>query len=408
MPPNAPEPESRTLLAEILGTGAAGAGSDEDLAKILARTCTVLDVDTATVLRHEPQWRRVVAVAAAGLEEEVYQGVQVPVGTGFAGSVAARREPVVIDRVDQTTVLNALLWERGLHAMLGVPMFAGSELAGVLHIGSVRERRFSTTDIETLRLLADRLAVGLQAETVRGNQAATIALQRSLLPGVLPSIDGLRMAARYVPGAEAGLGGDWYDVFRLPGGQTGIVMGDVSGHGLEAAIVMGRLRSALRAYALDCDDPAEVLAKLDRKANHFEHGVMATVAYGVLRPGHEHLALSLAGHLPPVVVSPGRPAELVPAPPDPPVGLTLGANVKRRTTVVELPPGAIAAFYTDGLVERRDRLVDTGMRQLVELVRPEDPERASARIMAGMVGSRPPQDDVALVVLHRTASAGTP
>ncbi|HEY3477699.1 MAG TPA: SpoIIE family protein phosphatase, partial [Streptomyces sp.] len=81
------------------------------------------------------------------------------------------------------------------------------------------------------------------------------------------------------------------------------------------------------------------------------------------------------------------------------------ATVERRTTTVELVPGAVAAFYTDGLVERRDRLVDTGMDQLAELVRPEDPELACARIMAAMVGSRPPQDDVALVVLQRTAGA---
>ncbi|MER6878426.1 PP2C family protein-serine/threonine phosphatase, partial [Amycolatopsis sp. NPDC000673] len=219
---------------------------------------------------------------------------------------------------------------------------------------------------------------------------------------------GLRAPAEGFQQRSAGLGGDWYDVFRLPEGQTGIVMGDVSGHGLEAAVIMGRLRSALRAYALDCDDPAEVLAKLDRKANHFEHGVMATVAYGILRPGHDSIALSLAGHLPPVVASPGKPAELVAAPPDPPVGLTVGATVERRTTHVELPPEAVAVFYTDGLVERRDRLVDAGMDQLTALVRPEDPERACARIMAAMVGSRPPQDDVALVVLHRTAGAGTP
>ncbi|HEY2057415.1 MAG TPA: GAF domain-containing SpoIIE family protein phosphatase [Amycolatopsis sp.] len=396
-----PEPEFRTRLSEITGyEGPAGrAGGIEET---LARACAVLGVDTATVLRHEPPSQHLVAIAAAGLEEEVYQGVRVPVGAGFAGTVAARREPVVIDRVDETTVLNSLLWERGLRTMLGVPMLAGAELVGVLHVGSVDQRRFTTTDIEVVRLLADHLAAVLRSETLRQNQAAAIALQRSLLPGKLPEIDGLRAAARYVPGAGAGLGGDWYDLFRLPGDRLGIVMGDVSGHGLDAAVIMGRLRSALRAYALDCEDPAEVLGKLDRKANHFEHGVMATVAYGVLDAGHEQLALSLAGHLPPVVVSAGRPAGLVPAPADPPIGLSLGTP-RRRTTMVPLPPGTVAAFYTDGLVERRDRPVDEGMRQLTELLRVEDPERACSRVMAAMVGARPSPDDVALVVLLRPA-----
>ncbi|WP_027927450.1 PP2C family protein-serine/threonine phosphatase [Amycolatopsis benzoatilytica] len=396
----------RALLDEILGAGPGQSEPGEELAKVLARACAVLDVDTATVLRHDPHSRRLVAIAAAGLEEEVCQGVQIPVGAGFAGRVAASRDAVVLDHVDETTVVNPLLWERGLRAMLGVPMLAGTELVGVLHVGSVRQRRFAAADVETLRLLADRLAALLRLETTRQDQAAAIALQRSLLPGILPSIDGLRLAARYVPGAEAGLGGDWYDVFRLPGGRTGIVMGDVAGHGLEAAVVMGRLRSALRAYALDCPDPAEVLDKLNRKAVHFEHGVMATVAYGVLDAGHERIALSLAGHLPPVVAAPGEPAELAAVPPDPPIGLALGKPVRRRTALVELPPGAVAVFCTDGLVERRDQLADTGLRVLANLVRAEDPERACSRIMAALIGSRPPQDDVALMVLRRCAETG--
>ncbi|MBB4689519.1 PP2C family protein-serine/threonine phosphatase [Amycolatopsis jiangsuensis] len=399
MPQRTPEPESRTLLSEIISTGTTHVGLAEELEKTLDRACAVLEVDTATVLRHEARWQHLVAVASAGLEEEVYQGTRVPVGSGFAGAVAQSREPVVIDRVDETTVVNALLWERGLHTMLGVPMLAGDELVGVLHVGSVRERAFSATDIETVRLLAGHLAAAMQAELLRQNQSATLALQRSLLPGSLPRIDGLRLAGRYVPGAGAGLGGDWYDLFELPGDRVGIVMGDVSGHGLDAAVIMGRLRSALRAYALDCADPAEVLGKLNRKADHFEHGVMATVAYGIIDAGRSRLALSLAGHLPPALVSPGTAAELVDAPADPPIGLTT-RPAQRRTTVVGLRPDTVLAFYTDGLVERRDQLADTGMRLLTELLRVEEPEPACTRLMSKLVGSRPPQDDVALVVIR--------
>lgn len=400
MPPHAPEPESRILLGEIVGTAAGHAGLADELRKILARACAAVGVDAATVLRHDARWQQLVAIGAAGLEDEVYQGVRVPVGQGFAGTVAVRREPVVIDRSEGPTALNALLWERGLHTMLGVPMLAGGELIGVLHVGSVAHRQFTATEVETVRLLADHLASAIQSEILFQNQVATIALQRSLLPGNLPDLDGLRVATRYVPGTDVALGGDWYDIFPLPGGRIGIVIGDVAGNGLEAAVIMGRLRSALRAYALDCDDPAEVLGKLDHKANHFEHGAMATVAYGVLDPQREHLVLSLAGHLPPILASPGAPAALVTAPADHPIGLTIDPT-SRRTTTVRLPLGTVVVFYTDGLVERRDQLVDIGMRRLTELVRAEDPDRACARIMAEMVGSLPPQDDVALVVLQR-------
>ncbi|RSM40716.1 diguanylate phosphodiesterase [Amycolatopsis balhimycina DSM 5908] len=389
-------------LETIIGAPADHLGLAELLTETLRRLREVMAVDTATVLRYQANGRQLVAFAAAGIEEEVHQGVRVPVGSGFAGKVALERAPVIIDHVDESTVVNSLLWERGLHSMLGVPMLAGTELVGVLHVGSVAPRLFGEPDVATLQLLADRLAMAIQVEALEENRTATVALQRSLLPSSLPEVPGLAFGARYVPGAETGLGGDWYDLFSLPGDRLGVVMGDVSGHGLEAAVIMGRLRSALRAYALDCESPAEVLAKLDRKANHFEHGAMATVAYGIIGPSREALTLSLAGHLPPVLALPGEAGRLVDVPPDPPIGLTIG-RPERRTNVIALPPGAVLAFYTDGLVERRDRPVDTGMHQLEAAVHAGEPERVCARIMAAMIGNRPAQDDVALLAIQRRA-----
>jgi sigma-B regulation protein RsbU (phosphoserine phosphatase) len=148
-----------------------------------------------------------------------------------------------------------------------------------------------------------------------------------------------------------------------------------------------------------------VLAKLDRKANHFEHGAMATVAYGIVEPSRETMALSLAGHLPPVQAEPGGPGRLLDVPPDPPIGLTIG-EPQRRTAVLDLTPGSVLAFYTDGLVERRDRPVDTGMKQLAEALRADDPDRVCAQVMAAMIGSRPAQDDVALLAIRRELPAG--
>ncbi|MFJ9782398.1 PP2C family protein-serine/threonine phosphatase [Amycolatopsis sp. NPDC101161] len=390
-------------LEKIIGVPAEHLGLADLLAETLQRLREVMDVDTATVLRYQPSGRQLVAFAAAGIEEEVHQGVRVPVGSGFAGRVALERQPVVLDHVDETTVVNSLLWERGLRSMLGVPMVAGPELVGVLHVGSVEPRAFGEAEVVTMQLLADRLAMAIQVEALEENRTATMALQRSLLPSSLPEVPGLAFGARYVPGAETGLGGDWYDLFVLPGDRLGVVMGDVSGHGLEAAVIMGRLRSALRAYALDCESPDEVLAKLDRKANHFEHGAMATVAYGIVGPGREAIALSLAGHLPPAQALPGEPGRLLGVRPDPPIGLTIG-RPQRHTTVIDLPPESVLAFYTDGLVERRDRPVDTGMRQLAETLRAGDPERVCAQLMASMIGNRPAQDDVALLAIQRQAA----
>ncbi|WP_037307863.1 PP2C family protein-serine/threonine phosphatase [Amycolatopsis orientalis] len=386
------------VLEAITDTALANLGPGKVIATILERVREVFGVDTATVLRHEPEAQVLHAIAASGIEEEVFQDVRVPVGAGFAGRVAAERSPVVLDQVDETTVVNALLRERGLRTMLGVPMLSGDELVGVLHVGSVTPREFVEADVELLRLVAARLALAVQLDVSAADRAAAAALQRSLLPGRLPTVAGMQFGARYVPGTEPGVGGDWYDLFPLPGDRFGIVMGDVAGHGLNAAVIMGRLRSALRAYALESDDPAEVLTKLDRKVHHFEPGALATVVYGLMQASRDSMAISLAGHLPPVLAVPGAPSAFVDVPVDPPIGVT---GPKRRRTVVDLPPGGLLAFYTDGLVERRDHLIDVGLQRLADVVTADQPGAVCARVMAALVGTTAAQDDIALLIARR-------
>jgi putative methionine-R-sulfoxide reductase with GAF domain len=363
---------------------------------LLRRVRDLFGVDTVTVLLLDDARERLVATAAAGLEEEVYQGVRVPVGSGFAGRVAARREPLVIEQVGPSTVVNPLLWERGLQVLLGVPMVVGGQVIGVLHIGSTVPRRFTDSDIGSLQLVADRLALAANAYRSRSERAAATMLQASLLPAHLPTVPGWELAARYVSGTDSGVGGDWYDVFPLPDGRLGVVIGDVVGSGLAAAVVMGRLRSALRAYALELDDPAEVLGRLDRKASHFEHNTMATVGYAMIDTDLQHLRLALAGHLPPVLAVPGRPAVYVDVPVGPPVGQWLAIE-GRRSGRIEVPPGALVALFTDGLVERRGEDLDERLDRLLATVAPEPPEVACARIMSAMVGTRAATDDIALL-----------
>ena len=376
---------------------------DQMSEEMLLRVRDVLQVDTATVLQYDPASDHLVVTASSGIEEEVRQAVRIPFGLGFAGTIAATRQPLIIDHVDETTVLNSLLWEHGLQTMLGVPMLAGGRLAGVLHVGSRAPRSFDEHDIEMLRLAADRFALATQAEMSHAERAAATALQRSLLPTRLPVVPGFEFAARYVPSATFGVGGDWYDVFALPRDRVGIVIGDVSGHGLASAVVMGRLRSALRAYALDNDEPSVVLAKLDRKANHFETGAMATVGYGVIDLATNRMRLSLAGHLPPLLAAPGQSAEFVDLAPDPPIGFDLRAR-PRRTHAVDLPPGASVCFYTDGLVERREASIDDGLALLPKVVCADRAEITCARLMARFVGTQSLADDVAVLVAHRKAA----
>ncbi|HEV2783473.1 MAG TPA: GAF domain-containing SpoIIE family protein phosphatase [Actinophytocola sp.] len=391
------------VLEAVTDSALARLELDKIIVTLLDEVVDVLQVDTSAVLLHDPASDHLIATAAVGIEEEVWQGVRVPVGAGFAGRVAAGRQPVIMDRVDSSTVVNPLLWQTGIRALLGVPMLVQNMLVGVLHVGSKTARRFTDADVELLQLVADRLALAVSVQRSSAERQAAAALHRSLLPGRLPAVPGLEFAARYVPGANVGVGGDWYDVFDLPGDRIGIAIGDVVGHGLSAAVVMGRLRSVVRAYAMESADPGEVLAKVDRKTSHFEHGTMATIGFALVEPSHDRLRLALAGHAPPLLADPDRPAAFVDVPTGPPIGFGL-ATTHRDSGVVDLPPGGLMVFYTDGLAERRDRPLDDGMSMLRQAVTTDAPDLVCARVMAALVGTHPAQDDIALLVLRRSAT----
>jgi len=302
-------------------------------------------------------------------------------------------------------VLNPILWAKGIQSMMGVPMVAGGKVIGVLHVGSLTPRQFTGHDAELLQLAADRAAAAVQSMTAQADRLAAAALQRSLVPTALPAVPGTELAARYIPGS-GGVGGDWYDVFTLPTGELCVVIGDVAGSGLPAAVIMGRMRSALRAYALETRDPAEVLGRLDRKMQHFEPDAMATVLYAVIEPRLGRMDICLAGHFPPVIAYPGQPAELASVA----TGVILGIadQVRRPVTTVQLPPGALLCFYTDGLIERPGEVIDDGLARLCQAVTAQFPEAACAAVMQALVGSGPARDDIALLMVRvQAAQAGS-
>jgi len=370
------------------------------LDELLERVRDLLDTDTAAILLLDPHARQLVATAAKGLEEEVRQGFRIAVGRGFAGRVAATAQPVILPDVKPGEVLNPILLDKGIRSLLGVPIFAAGEVVGVLHVGTVDPREFTPEDVGLLQLAADRASVAGQVRSHKLEQAAALALQRSLLPPQLPVLPGLEMAARYVPGHEFGIGGDWYDVFTLPSGWLGVVIGDISGHGLASAVIMGRVRSALRAYTLIADDPAEALALLDRKIHHFEAGSLTTALYAMISPDRTRMRLSSAGHLRPVLAVPGRAARLLDMRVDAPLGIGR-PHLTRHTTEVELPAGALLLCYTDGLVERRHEIIDVGLQALIEVVRPDAPEQVCTTVMSS-IGLDQPTDDIAILAVRST------
>jgi sigma-B regulation protein RsbU (phosphoserine phosphatase) len=232
--------------------------------------------------------------------------------------------------------------------------------------------------------------------TARADRIAAAAMQRSLLPSALPAVPGAEFAARFIPGHDR-IGGDWYDVFTLPSGELGLVIGDAGGSGLAAAVIMGRMRSALRAYALETSNPAEVLSRLDRKMQHFEPGATATVMYVVIQPGLARARISCAGHIPPVIAAPGNPAHVADIPVDVMIGITPGRTGRRMTTV-DIRPGGLFCMFTNGLVERPGRPVDDGLARLCAALTPQAPESAAAAVMAALADGEPARDDIALLV----------
>ncbi len=374
---------------------------DALLEELLNRIQEALEVDTVAILLQDTESKQLVARAAKGLEEEVERGVRIPLGRGFAGRIAAERVPIFIADVDHADVLNPILREKGIVSMLGVPLIVEGELIGVLHVGSLRAREFGQTDLAVLQMAAARAAPAIEharlSAALQHEHDVSMLLQRSLLPKRLADMVGVKVATRYLPAREE-VGGDWYDVFELPRGQVGVVIGDVVGHGISAAALMGRLRTALHSYAIEGHGPGRTLELVDRFVQSLSESAMATAAYAVFDTYTSALRYATAGHLPPVVISGGetRVLEVTPAPP-------LGAFPYGRCPEHELSleSGEILLLYTDGLVERRGVPLSTGIEALATAVRDATtPEEACASAIADLVPVVGLNDDVAIVSLQ--------
>ncbi len=398
MPSDNPRDRLDDLLA-VTEVGLSSLGIEDLLVELLNRVREILDSDTAAVLLIDEGGNDLVARAACGIEEEVHQGVRVPVGAGFAGAIAASKRPVALDRVDATTVANPILYQKGIRVMLGVPLLSADKVIGVLHVGRLENHPFIHDDEELLGVVAERVSGAIQAHQLAVERAAAMLLERGLLPPILPAVPGVQFAARYVAQEARSVGGDWYDVFTLPSGVLWVVIGDVAGHGLSAAVVMGRVRSALRAYALENHPPDEVLRLVDHKVAYFEVGSLVTLACATSSPPYDYFEVVSAGHLPPILAVPESPAKLVDMEVLPPLGI--GPGLRRPPTTVTVPPGAVLVFYTDGLVERRDEDIDSNLSRLRAIVTADDPEAVCSNVMRAMIGSDAPQDDVAVVALRR-------
>ncbi|HVE64520.1 MAG TPA: GAF domain-containing SpoIIE family protein phosphatase [Mycobacteriales bacterium] len=282
--------------------------------------------------------------------------------------------------------------ETGIRSMLSFRLFVDEDTLGSLNLYASHPAAFGAEETATGGIFAAHAAVALVTAQQRDRadeladelanseervsslrEQATVAavLQRSMLT-VLPPVDGLQLAARYQPaGSGSQVGGDWYDAFSLPDGSTALVIGDVSGHDIGAAVQMAQLRNMLRAIAFDQPGtPGDVLHRLDRITTALEVADAATCVFALLDqptdspPGQWRMRFANAGHPPPLLITAAG-AELLET--DAHLLLGLGDVGARADRSVEVPAGATLLFYTDGLVEHRDRSLDDGIGRLARV-----------------------------------------
>jgi serine phosphatase RsbU (regulator of sigma subunit)/anti-sigma regulatory factor (Ser/Thr protein kinase) len=243
-------------------------------------------------------------------------------------------------------------------------------------------------------------------EEVEVERSVAEELQRSLLPERLSQIPGLRLAARYLPASSQDeVGGDWYDVVPLREGQAGLAIGDVVGHGVGAAAHMAHLQSAVRAYSLEGLRPSLVLERTNGFAHTLRRRSLASLLYGVLDPDAATLRFASAGHPPPLIISPGNGLEFAEGAPGSPLG-AVGFPAYEES-VVPLEPGSVVVLYTDGLVERPDTPLDTGLGALREAAAglDPDPQRLCDELPRAVLGGHS-RDDVAVLAIKLEPLAG--
>ncbi|MDN3288006.1 SpoIIE family protein phosphatase [Streptomyces thermocarboxydus] len=264
---------------------------------------------------------------------------------------------------------------------------------------------FEADDLLVAAQLATHSALGIDKAVLYGREAYIAdELQRTMLPETLPHCTGVRLASRYLPAAEtARVGGDWYDAIPLPGSRVALVVGDVMGHSMTSAAIMGQLRTTAQTLAgLDLP-PQEVLHHLDEQAQRLGVDRMATCLYAVYDPVAHRITIANAGHPPPVLLHLGGRAEVLRVPAGAPIGV---GGVDFEAVELEAPAGATLLLYTDGLVESRLRDVWTGIEQLREklaataqLTGPDHPPPLEALCdeVLDMLGPGDRDDDIALL-----------
>ena len=309
-----------------------------------------------------------------------------------------------IREITSDTGVNRMLAARraGAHSLIFVPLIGRGVIMGIVSLCRLAgSAPFTAADLSLTRNFVARAAVAVDnARLYTRERATALALQRGLLPRQIPEVPGLDLACRYVPAqAAAEVGGDWFDVIPLPEGRCALIVGDVTGHDISAASLMGQLRTATRTLATLDLTPAQILTRLDQiTADLTDTETSATCLCAACDPGAGSCDIASAGHPPPALARPGHPTAF----PALPAGLPLGtglADSRYQATRLHLPPASTLLLYTDGLIEAPAADISTGMARLARTLttlRRLPVRQACDTLLAILAPS--PADDIAILM----------
>ena len=388
-----PDDVARVTFDHVLrieGVVRAGLATTEQAGRELAFVASDDDSVTTTTVR----WCRIEGQSDVPLADAVRTGV-----------------PVLISSADDLADRYPHMHERqvglGSQAMAALPLHTGTVSIGGLLLSFGRPADFDGDEQAFLAAVSAVIAQAMKrALAYQVQQTTSELLQRSLMPESVPDLEGLAMGAYYEPGGlGVDVGGDWYDVVPLADGRVVLALGDVMGKGVPAAVVMGQVRAALRAYALIDPDPGVLLSRLDTLVNSLgAPEQIVTVAYGVLSAERDELTVGVAGHPAPVVIYPGEPPRQVDLTPGPALGLRSGPWPQ---VSIPFPPEALLLLFSDGLIETRTLGLADGVRELCERVggidqRRRHPRELCARL-AELMRRHDSDDDVTMLAVMSTA-----
>ncbi|WP_053693589.1 SpoIIE family protein phosphatase [Streptomyces sp. WM6372] len=339
-----------------------------------------------------------------------------PAAAPYTQALAARR-PFLIAHLDEQAVASAArhtskpaqLLPVGVHSFMMAPLIARDLVLGVATFYRTSPvGPFGPDDVTLAGELAARAAISIDnARLYHREHETAVILQRSMLPQHITPPPGIEVAHRYLPASDVNeIGGDWYDVLRLPGGKAALLIGDVMGHGIAAAAVMGRLSASVRALARLDLAPEALMHQLEATLDDLADPMIATFLYAVIDPETGRCRITRAGHPPPAAVSPDGTVSLLDLPPGTPLGV---GGTAYSTTDLTLPPGSLLVMYTDGLVEARGSDIDERLAELTRLL--AEPPRSLDQLCDSLITHLVPasaDDDIALLVARIGTDPHTP